>query len=462
MLIEKVKRTIKSYQMFSRGDRVVVGVSGGPDSVCLVSVLRALAPEYELQLHIAHLDHMFRGAGSAADARFVEELAARLGIPATIEAFDVPAFCRERGLASQEGARLVRYRFLNRVAGSVGAAKISMGHTANDQAETVLMRLLRGAGMTALGAIAPVRKNIIRPLLDVTRTEVLAFLREGGLYFKIDPSNEKPIYTRNRIRLSIIPALEEINPRAVEALAAGATLLRDEAAAMEELLVPVVSGILRRGERSILIDRGRFLALLPALRRHVVRTAIASMDPDASSLSLPGTDEAIAFMEGAQTGRAMELPGCLVLERSYDDFTLSHRPDRRPFCVPLTVPGTTVMPVFSLRVETAVIDGRSSLPAGGNYLWQAEFDYDKIALPLTLRSRREGDRFCPAGMGGRSKKLQDYLVDEKIPRRRRDAVLLLCSGDDILWVVGHRMDERFLPGPGTKRVLVIRVIERMH
>ena len=459
MLIEKVKRTIKKYGMLSAGDRVVVAVSGGPDSVCLVSMLCTLAPEYGLQLHIAHLDHMFRGPGSAADARFVEHLAATLGIPATIEATDVPAFCRERGLSAQEGARDVRYRFLSRVADSVGAARTALGHTANDQAETVVMRLVRGAGMEALAGISPVREKIIRPLLEATRTEILSYLKEAALDFVTDPTNEQPVYTRNRIRLNVIPELEQINPNAVNTLAAGAALLRDESAALEELLAPVMAVLLRRQGGSVRLDRRSFLALLPAVRRRALRTAVASLGGTVSEFSLLQTDEAVRFLEETQTGRALDLPGGLLLERSYDDFVVRPRQASRTFRVPLPVPGTVMVPELSLGVDTEVSEGPPVPRAGENYLWQAEFDYAKIALPLCLRSRREGDRFCPAGMGGRSKKLQDYFVDERLSRSRRDEVPLLTTEADILWVVGLRTDERFLPGPGTKKVLRVTIKE---
>ena len=166
MLLTTIKETIKKYHMLSPGDRVLVAVSGGPDSVCLLSLLQTLAKELELTLHLAHLDHMFRGKESADEALFVADLAKTLGIPATIEKFDVPAFCRERGLSSQEGAREVRYGFFQRIAASTGASRIATGHTADDQAETFLMRLVRGAGTSGLSAIPPMRENIIRPLIE--------------------------------------------------------------------------------------------------------------------------------------------------------------------------------------------------------------------------------------------------------------------------------------------------------
>ncbi len=457
MFIAKVKRTIKKYGMLSHGDRVVVAVSGGPDSVCLLSVLRTLVPEYDLRLHIAHLDHMFRGPGSAADARFVNRLAAKLGIPATIEAIDVPAYCRERGLSAQEGARDVRYRFLDRVAGSVAAGRIAVGHTANDQAETILMRLTRGAGPEALAGIPPLRDKIIRPLLGATRAEIRSWLQEEGLDFVSDPTNEQPVYTRNWIRLNIIPELERLNPRAVEALAAGAALLHDEAAALDQMLDPVGKDVLRREREAVHIDRSKFLALVPAARRRVLRAAVVMWSADIPGLSRIQTDEAIDFMDGAQTGRVMALHGGLILERSYADFVLRPQRAQRTFCIPVTVPGTTAVVERSLTVHAEVIDGPAAPQESGNYLWQAQFDYAKIALPLSLRSRREGDRFCPAGMGGRSKKLQDFFVDEKVFRSKREEIPILATDRDVLWVVGMRIDERFRPGPKTEKRLVVTV-----
>jgi tRNA(Ile)-lysidine synthase len=178
--------------MLDPGDRVVIAVSGGPDSVCLLSVLHSLAKDLDLTLHVAHLDHMFRGKESADEALFVEGLAKKFNITATIEKMDVPAFCRDRGLSAQAGAREVRYGFLANVAETVGAARIATGHTAADQAETFLMRLVRGAGVSGLSAIPPKRGNIIRPLIEATREDVLGYLQSAGLD-RVDPSNAGPV-----------------------------------------------------------------------------------------------------------------------------------------------------------------------------------------------------------------------------------------------------------------------------
>jgi tRNA(Ile)-lysidine synthase len=259
--------------------------------------------------------------------------------------------------------------------------------------------------------------------------------------------------------MHVIPELEKINPRAVEALAAGAGLLRDEAAVADAQCEPVLAGVLTSDGGTVRIDRERFLALLPALRRRALRKAAASLGGDLHRFSLIHTEEATSFMEEAQTGRAMELPGGLILERSYGEFVVRPGAELPPFSAALPVPGATLISEVFLSVTAEVDDLPRGQEEKGNYLWQAEFDYAKIALPLLVRNRRDGDRLCPAGMGGRSKKLQDLFVDEKVPFSRRSSIPVLATEHDILWVMGMRTDERFLPGPDTKKVLRVTVTE---
>ena len=315
MFLIKIRETIKRYSMLEPGDRVVVAVSGGPDSVCLLSVLHSLAKEIDLSLHIAHLDHMFRGKESADEALFVEGLAKKFNIAATIKTIDVPAFCRERGLSAQAGAREVRYGFLANVAETVGAARIATGHTAADQAETFLMRLVRGAGVSGLSAIPPKRGNIIRPLIEVTREDVLGYLQSVGLQYATDPSNAKPVYTRNRMRSDVLPVLREFNPRIVEMLAAEASLLRDEDEAIEAYLTQMMKGMSDQEEGIIAIKRVEFNALPSAFRRRMFRLAAGLIGVDLPGLSRIQVEEALGFIAGSQTGRIMRLPHGLRIER---------------------------------------------------------------------------------------------------------------------------------------------------
>jgi tRNA(Ile)-lysidine synthase len=446
--------------MLKPGDHIVVAVSGGPDSVCLLAVLRSLADKFNLTLHAAHLDHAFRGRESADDALFVAHLAKKLGIPATVEKIDVPAYCRKYGLSSQEGARTVRYDFLERIARAVGASRIATGHTADDQAETLLMRLLRGAGVSGLSAIPPVRRNIIRPLIEITREEILSYLQESGLEFKTDPSNAKPVYTRNKIRLYVLPALRQFNPRIVETLASEAALLRDEDEAAEICLEALYGDVIVRKQESVILKREAFRALPQAFKRRLFRKAVNLAYGEAANLSQIHIDEAIAFMIAARTGRTLQLPCRLTVEREYENFTISANASTQSFSHTLVLNGVTEIPELGLQAESRIseffFEGKEE-ELVENYFWQAAFDYDRLLVPLTLRTRLRGDRFCPAGMGGRSKKLQDFFVDKKIPRRKRDAAPLLVSENNIVWVIGLRTDERYLPRPDTKKILKVRI-----
>ena len=457
MLLVKVKLTIDRFGMLKPGERVLVAVSGGPDSVCLLSVLRDLSAELGVSLHVAHLDHMFRGRESADESLFVARLAEKLGIPVTIEQFDVPAFCRERGLSSQAGAREVRYGFLHRVAGTVGASRIATGHTAADQAETFLMRLLRGAGVAGLSAIPPVRENIIRPLIEVTREDVLEYIQSSGLEYVSDPTNTKPVYTRNRIRMEVLPVLKRFNPRIVETLASTASLLRDEDEAAEACLSTSAAGVMVQEENYVALNREKFNALPQAYKRRMLRKAVDLASADTRGLSSVQVSEVIAFMAAAQTGRTMRMPYGLIIEREYEKFVICFEVPPGGFSYPLEIPGVTLISGLGMEVEAGVFNDIPAETSVPNYRWQALFDYDKIEPLLTMRNRRSGDWFCPTGMGGKSKKLQDYFVDEKIPRHERDTVPILLSGKDVLWVVGLRTDNRFLPGKGTKRVLMVQV-----
>lgn len=401
---------------------------------------------------------MFRGAESAAEAQFVRNLAERLGIPATVESIDVPAFCSERGLSAQAGARKVRYEFLARAADEAGASRIATGHTADNQAETFLMRLLRGAGVSGLSAIPAVRGNIIRPLIEATREEVMAHLKAEGLKFRTDPSNLKPLYTRNRIRLEVMPVLRQFNPRIVERLASEAALLRDEDEAVEACLKTIGPGIIASEDEGVIFKQDEFNALPQAFKRRLFKKAVDTAGLESSGLASVQVDEALAFMASARTGRMMELPFAITIEREYGRLILRRKTAASGFSRDIVLPGKTVVPELGMIVETMIAEGPGAAPEAEKiYLWQAQFDYDRIRPPLALRNRRPGDWFQPAGMEGRSKKLQDYFVDAKVPRRKRDLMPLLVAGGDILWIVGQRTDERFPVKAGTEKVLVVRI-----
>jgi tRNA(Ile)-lysidine synthase len=460
-LIEKVKVTVARYNMLKKGDSVLVAVSGGPDSVCLLEVLSCLKEDYSLSLHVAHLNHRFRKEAKK-EAEFVRLLAEKKGIPAAIEAIDVKAYCRERGLSLQEGAREVRYSFLNRVADAVGAVKIATGHTADDQAETFLMRLLRGAGAAGLSGIPPVRERIIRPLIDVTKKEAFSFLKEKNIKYVKDPSNVKPKYLRNKIRLELIPLLKKYNPNIIDTLHREAELLREDDALLDEITETCFKGIVTDQKKdSITLDYSKFNGLLPALKKRALRRAAAELTGSLRRISYHHIVSGIDVID--RTGKGIDLPHNIRIERDYNYlkvFAVKEGAEAVKDTVGLKVPGITDVPDFNIRIETIIRDrsAQVQVEVGKADKNTAFFDYDKIALPLFIRRRLEGDYFYPAGMKGR-KKLKEFFIDKKIPREERKKLpVLTTKNNDILWIVGLRMDERFRAREDTVRELIVRVI----
>ncbi|HID55672.1 TPA: tRNA lysidine(34) synthetase TilS [Candidatus Poribacteria bacterium] len=457
--LRKVKGTISDYGMISAGDKVLIAVSGGPDSMALLRSLDLLKEELDITLHIAHLDHRFRGEESAEDARFVAETAHRLEIPITIEEIDVPKFIEERGLSEEEGARRVRYEFLNRTADAVRASKIALGHTADDQAETVLMRLIRGSGTRGLSGIPPVRSGrFIRPLIRIGRKEIEEFLLELGQDYRIDSTNLKPIYIRNRIRLELVPLLARYNPNISSVLARTGEIL----AAEDELLSQIADDELterlsERGQGYVRFSIVGFEGLHVALRRRIVRRAIEMAKGNLLGIDLSHISSVLQMISGEKPNAEVDLPGVRV-EKRYSQLvaTVHPREDKPRYEYRLDLPGEVVIPEAGVRLIAEVRDERPELPVSEEI---AVLDLERLSSPLIVRNRRPGDRFRPLGMKG-SKKLKDFLIERKVPIEERDKVPILISDGEIAWVVGYRVDERFKMRDETRRFAVIW-IERL-
>ena len=452
--------------MIQDGDRLVVGVSGGPDSVALTYALWRLSSRLGIELHLAHLNHMFRAQEAEEDALAVSTLARKLDLPLTIESFDVPAFLNRSGLSQQDGARQVRYSFLRRVGSQCQAQKIATGHNADDVAETVLMRLLSGSGASGLASIPPVNGDVIRPLIETERREIESYLNENRLPYRLDSTNLKPHYLRNRIRLKLLPLLRsEYNPNVNRALIDLAHILRDE----DVYLNGIVDGLLPtlcfwQGEE-VALNPSAYLGYQPAVRRRVLREILFRLKGDRMGIGFHHIERLHDFISGSRTGAIMELPGGLVAERGAEGI-LFYPPSQPqpPVKMELTVPGEVAIPNlgFSLRATLQHTPPNFDLASLLEELKEepdvAYLDYAKIELPLTVcnRSSLAGCkvRFQPLGMRGR-KSLKEYLIDRKIPRRRREVIPLIMSGEELVWVGGHQIDDRVKLDKGTSVMLRI-------
>lgn len=442
----------------------MVGVSGGADSVCLLHLLRQLSSHHKFILHVAHLNHGFRPEAEQ-EADFVKRLCEDWDIPITLSSLPVPRICKERHLSKQEGAREIRYAFLKEVAGAVGARWIALGHTADDQAETFLMRLLRGAGLQGLGAIPRMREGmIIRPLLMVSRGQILDELSREQIPFIEDPSNQQELYLRNRVRHRLLPLLQEYNPKVKETFFREAELLQEENDFLtrytEELLPNL--GIERKGA-AVSFDLECLRSLHPALQRRIVRWGLDQLHPGLKGIGFHHIETVVFKALAVQTGKVYPLPHHLWVEKGYTKLFLrkgalkegteeTSPPSLQPAVILSPSSSPIDLPAWGLRLTVSLYRNRERFPVFSTCV--ASFDFDRISNPLTVRGWRSGDRFVPTGMRGR-KKLQDLFVDAKIPKSQRALIPLLTCPEGILWVIGLRMDGRFLATDKSKAVLIV-------
>lgn len=463
---QKVDQAIRANGLLTPRDRIVVAVSGGPDSVALFRCLVALRPRWNWDLCIGHVDHGFRGAESEADAKFVEALAAKFGVPVMVCRLALnkqDAKLKKQSL--QEYARTIRYHALEEMVHDRKATKLALGHTADDQAETVLMWMLRGCGTGGLGGIPPKRgPRVVRPLLEIQRSEIVGYLQERQEEFRLDSTNFQPLYLRNLIRQDLIPQLKKYSPGIVSVLTRQAHILRDDHAFLEELTDEAfertcVSDSMEERQ----FDRLALLNVPLPIRRRVVRQSLQQLAGNAQSPRFDIVERVLDRLEHGQSGWTIEFNGLLV-GREYDRLVVCHSEKRNSPArdlstikvMPFSIPGEVVWFPTGQRVTVSMKSG----PVVQDHVHSSEIYLDpaKFTPELTVRSWKPGDKFCPKGFGGRQKKIQDFFSDMKLPRSQRVKVPLLVAPEGILWVGGLREDERFQVSPSTTSVAVAKMI----
>ncbi len=473
-LIDRVAAFCRENRLLAAGDTVVVAVSGGADSVCLLDVLRRLAPALNLKLHVAHLNHQLRGDAAAADAEFVQNLAQRWQLPVTVGQTDVMQLARHRKKSVEDAARTARYRFLRQVARKIRAEKIAAGHNADDQSETVLLHFLRGAGLDGLrgmlAAVPPADSSavLIRPLLDIPRAEIEAYCRAQNLPFRTDATNRDENYTRNRVRHSLLPLLETFNPNIRAALRRTAALMQADFPLVERETDRawqfVVKTVL---PQAVIFDRDDWHSLPTGAQARLLRRAVAQLLGAPVDIEYQHITAALSFLKEASVGKMMPLPHGLTLRTDYTEFVLAAAGYQPPppdvprlaagETVSLAVPGKTLLPGGRWTVRTALRDAAavSAETWRRQPPWRAFFDADCIGKPR-LRSRRPGDTFAPFGLNGRRQRLKKFMIDRKIPASLRNQIpLLVAENGEICWVCGWRTAHPCRVTPETERVLSV-------
>jgi tRNA(Ile)-lysidine synthase len=457
-MIKKTLQTIEKYNLLEKGERVVVALSGGPDSTALLIVLTAIAQEQDLILIIAHFNHGLRGAESDEDEKFSRDLSEKMGFAFVSEKMDQEKM--GKGISPEDFYRQERYNFLNKVAEDYHAQKIAVGHNMQDQAETVLLNILRGSGLEGLKGILPMRDGkFIRPLIEISRREIICFLNEAGIPYRQDSSNENKRYLRNQIRSELIPYLKEkFNPRIEESLAQMAEILRPEDELIRQHVDEVLkSSFIQRQQNRILLKIAYINKLPLAIRWRLFKTLLESLSPAKNGFSFIHIKSLDNLAQKCESGKRIVLPLGIEARREYDDLIMERRQivsKQMEYEYAMNIPG-------SLYIKERKIIIRSELTTKGKFDFSGKnevyLDLDKIQHPIIIRNRRDGDWFQPLGMQGRQK-IKTFFIDHKIPQYRRNEIILLVDRLSVIWIENMHLNDRVKITAETKNILKLDIV----
>jgi len=474
-IFRKVEQAIQSHDMFQSNDAVLVGVSGGPDSMALLHMLIRLAPKWRLSLGVAHLDHRLRDADSKQDAQFVAALCKKLHLPFFMQAQDVAAFKKENKFSIEMAGRHARYQFYDQTAKKGPFNKIALGHHADDNAELILMNLLRGSGPLGMAGIPPIRDHrFVRPLIYLRRDEILYFLRKNNIEYLIDPSNNDTRFLRNRIRHQLLPDLAEFyNPKIAEALNRFSLIARAEEDWFNSQTHSIFDDIAKISPDRVEIPIDGLSGIHVALQRRVLRKAIRHVKGDLKKITYQHIDTVYHLVQKDSDDDRADLPDYVTIERKNERLLIFRHTDSRlrknsgktatdPLYQYLIYdPASQPQPLliretgFKITWSAGGVDDLNASTIAGHAI--AYFDMDKIIWPLMVRNFHPGDRFHPLGMKG-SQKLKNFFINNKIPREKRQRIPIILNKGEIIWVVGYRMGEPAKITDKTQNILKIELL----
>ena len=455
----QVRRTVRDFGMIASGEHVIIAASGGADSTALLVCLKTLSREMKLTLTAAHLNHCIRGAEGDADAEFTRQICESLDIPYIMETIDVKKQAEDSGENLEACARRARYEFLRGAARRVGAQKIAVGHNRNDQAETAIFRFLRGSGIEGLSAIRPVfNDGIVRPLIDCPRELIRRYLQDKNTRWREDSTNAELHYARNRIRLELIPYLEEkFNPRLIDTLARETGIAREIWDFIETQSRSALANLFIETEEGISLDTVGLLSLHPALQKQVLRSAMKDGLGLTQNISTAHIVSLLALCKKRTGGGEIQLPGGGKAIRSFDRLVIKKHPPEPAveYSYLLTIPGEINIPEIKTLFRFTVVNPSAVIKTKRENQWQALLDIAALPESLTIRSRKPGDRYGGAG----HRKVKKMLIDAKIPSARRVALPMLATEDVVIWIPGFQPARGYRACVSSGASLLVEMLE---
>ncbi len=459
-MIETVLKTINEYKMFNKNDKVIVAVSGGPDSISLLHVLHSLRKQLKIEIYAAHVNHCLRGYEADADEEYVRQFCKSLNIEFRSKSLDINKIAKVKNISCESAGREARYDFFETLKKELGAQKIAVAHNANDQAETVLMRIMRGTGLEGLVGIKPVRDNVfVRPLINIMRQEIEEYCYKENLNPRIDKTNLETIYARNKVRLELIPYIEKnFNKDITNVLNRLSNIIKVDNDYLETITKEKFKNYCDIEEEKVIISKEAFLEN-EAITNRIIRMALLKISGNLNNFEKVHIYD-ITNMQSKSTGKKITLPNNISVFNNYGDIFICKKVEENKNkdvqqCLLHT--GTNNLSGYNCKVTLRAIGKDEKVEFKHNKLIKY-FDCDEILCKdrISIRYRKDGDKFVPLGMKGR-KKLKDFLIDEKISKEKRASIPLICFGDEIAWVVGYRVSEIFKISENTKNILEIKI-----
>lgn len=457
-MVDKVIETIENNSMFNTGDRVVVAVSGGPDSICLLHLLNSIKDRFSIEICAAHVNHCLRGAEADADEEFVREFCQQLNIKFYVKKVDINKLAKEEKLSSEMAGRKARYDFFEEVRKSFSGNKIAIAHNANDRAETIIMRIIRGTGLDGMVGIKPIRDKIfVRPLINVSRNDIEKYCLDNKISPRIDKTNLERLYTRNKIRLDLIPYIvNNFNEDVVSSLNRLGDIVSIDNDYIQKNVNKKYDSYCYKDKNNIIIKKEAFCEHEAILSR-ILRKAINELTGNVYNIEKQHISE-IIHIQKIGTGKKVYLPNNIVAHNNYGDICFGIKKDgiiNSTKVSKLNLKDSDEMQFDNFKFKITFLDCSANVKLAQDEFVKY-FDADKAGKNISIRYRKDGDKFKPLGMKVH-KKLKDIFINIKIPREDRSKIPLVCFDTEIGWIVGHKISESFKIDDKTKTILKIRI-----